>query len=130
MNLRCFNPQFFFASKVGDVALKQGWEQSLRSDDRRLGVVLDAVQVLCAVLPPDGLSPADLLALDRVKELGQPAESSDRRDAAGDASLTTADVDNLIAKLRRLRQEDSESAGQIVRRIIEQAGPPAGAVTG
>ncbi|HVM67187.1 MAG TPA: hypothetical protein VMU14_20125, partial [Acidimicrobiales bacterium] len=122
MNLRCFNPQFFIASRVGDVALEHDWEDGA-SDDDQLSVVIEAVRVLCAAVPVDGLLPADRAALDRLKSLRRPAGSG--HTAAADASITTADVDNLIAKLRVLRDEDPESAGRIIRRVVEEAGPPA-----
>lgn len=128
MNLRCFNPQFFFASKVGDVAFEEAAEHGVGGYGDQLRVTIDAVRVLCAAVPSDGLLPADLLALDRLKALGRPVDSSTTQDAAGDASLTTAYVDDLIVKLLHLRQEDPESADQIVRRVVEEAGPPAQAV--
>jgi hypothetical protein len=134
MNLRCFNPQFFFASKVGDIAFDERAERGVSAYGDQLRVIVDAVRVLCAAIPPDDLLPADLLALDRLKVLGRPADSSVTPDAAGDASLTTADVDDLIVRLLRLRQEDPESADRIVRRVVEEAGPvgaenPPGQVT-
>lgn len=125
MNLRCFNPQFFVASKVGDLALEQDLKHSVRGYEQELRVVIEAVRALCGAVPHDALSPVDLLALDRLEALGQPADSSPSQGDRTDRSLTTADVDDLILKLQRLREADPESVGQIVRRIVEEAGPPA-----
>jgi hypothetical protein len=126
LNLRCFNPQFFIASRVGDAALEEESEQ-LRpgSLDARMRTVVDALRVLCAALPADGLLPADRLALDRLNALGQRADWDATRDGAGDALLTTDDVDDLLRRLRRLRHEDPELADQILRRLMQEAGTPA-----
>jgi hypothetical protein len=70
MNLRCFNPQIFIGSRVGDVALESESGQSARSYDYRLEVLIDAVKVLAAAVPPDSLTPADQLALEQLKTLG------------------------------------------------------------
>jgi hypothetical protein len=114
LSLRCFNPQFFIASKVGDVALETEPEHlRARSFDSWMRTVVDALRVLSATIPTDGLAPADRLALDRLDALGQ-----------RDGPLTTADVDDLIQRLRRLRREDPESADQILRRLVEEAGSP------
>jgi hypothetical protein len=130
MNLRCFNPQFFVASKVGDVALERDFKQAVRGYEQELQTVIEAVKVLCGAIPSEALSSADLLALARLTALGRPsdsraerADSSAERDA-DDCSLTTGDIDDLIRQLVRLRGEDPESAGRIVRRIVDEAGPP------
>jgi hypothetical protein len=84
MNLRCFNPQFFIGSRVGDVALENDWEQQVRSYDYRLDVLIDAVKVLAAAVPADSLTPADQLALERLRALvpapaGEPYNPPPRR---------------------------------------------------
>jgi hypothetical protein len=115
LNLRCFNPQFFIASRVGDVALDRDSDQFRAGNvDARMRTVVEALRVICRTVPTDGLSPADRLALDRVDALGQ-----------HDAPLTSEDVDDLIQRLRCLRREDPESADQILRRLVEEAGTPA-----
>lgn len=124
MNLRCFNPQFFVASKVGDLALEQDLRHSVRGYEQDLRVVIEAVRALCGAVPPGALSPVDLLALDRLEALGRSAGSSPTEGEGADRSLPTADVDDLILKLQRLREEDPEGVGQIVRRIVDEAGPP------
>lgn len=43
MNLRCFNPQFFIASKFGDTALRAD-RTAGDGYDRELGIVIDAVE--------------------------------------------------------------------------------------
>jgi hypothetical protein len=125
MNLRCFNPQFFIGSKVGDVALERDDACLAGSDDLRLDVVIDAVRVLCAAVPPDDLLPGDRLALDRLEQLGQRMDAGTTRDDPGDDVLSTADVDDLIRKLRRLRREDPQLADEVLRRLVEEAGLPA-----
>ncbi len=77
MNLRCFNPQFFIGSRVGDVALDQERGQSGRSYDYRLDVLIEAVNVLAAALPPERLTPADQLVLEQLKALA-PAHPHER----------------------------------------------------
>jgi hypothetical protein len=111
LNLRCFNPQFFIASRVGDVALDTDSDHVRPGSVDSMTIVVEALRVLCRAVPTDGLSPLDQLALDRIDALGE-----------RDARLTTADVDDLIQRLRNLRREDPESADQILRRLIEEAG--------
>ncbi len=76
-------------------------------------------------VPTDRLLGGDRLALERLEELGQGVRSVLDHDNGADAALSTADVDDLIRKLRRLRQDDSRSADGILRRITEEAGPDA-----
>jgi hypothetical protein len=129
MNIRCFNPQFFLGSRVGDHALEDDWEQRASRYDHRLGVAIDALRVLCEAVRADVLLPGDQVALDRLKALEANADRGLTREVSGDASLTPVDVDDLIQKLRQLRREDPQSADQLVRRLVEEAGPPARAVT-
>jgi hypothetical protein len=76
MNVRCFNPQFFIGSRVGDVALENEWTQAGRYD-YRLEVLIEAVKVLADSIPADSLTPAGQLALEQIKALG-PAPIGDR----------------------------------------------------
>jgi hypothetical protein len=94
-----------------------------------LGVVIDALRVLCEAVRADVLRPGDQVALDRLKALEANADRGLTWEGSGDALLTPVDVDDLIQKLRRLRREDPQSADQLVRRFVEEAGPPARAVT-
>jgi hypothetical protein len=128
MNVRCFNPQFFIASRVGDTALEQ--EDARWSIlDHRLGVVIDALKALGAAVPADALLPGDRLALDRLEELER-VDSPAARDGAGDDSITAAEVDSLIRRLRRLRRDDPETADDVLRRLVEETAPlPAPDVT-
>jgi hypothetical protein len=80
MTLRCFNPQFFIASRVGDVALENEWGQSNSRYDHRLDVLIEAVKVLAAAVPVDSLTPADQLVLEQLRLLG-PAPTGDRPDS-------------------------------------------------
>jgi hypothetical protein len=77
MNVRCFNPQFFIGSRVGDVALEGEGGQSARDYDYRLDVLIEAVKVLAATIPAESLTPAGQLALQQVQALG-PALAGDR----------------------------------------------------
>jgi hypothetical protein len=129
MNIQCFNPQFFIGFRVGDVALKDDWEHRARGYDHRLGVVIDALRVLSAAIRAEVLMPDDQVVLDRLNSLEANADRGLTPGGSGDASLTRAGVDDLIHKLRQLRRADPVSADQIVRRIVEEAGPPAPAVT-
>jgi hypothetical protein len=129
MNIRCFNPQFFLGSRVGDHALEGDWEQRASGFDHRLGVVIDALRVLCEAVRAEVLLPSDQVALDRLKALEASADRRLTPEGSGDALLTPVNVDDLIQKLRQLRLEDPQSADQIVRRLVQEAGPPAGAVT-
>ena len=125
VNLRCFNPQFFIASRLGDVALDQEVRLRTRSFDSQMGIVVKAMMVLSAAVPTDNVPPADRLALDQLRALGQGTDRGAPQGERGDAPLTTADVDELIQRLRRLRQEDPESADRILRRLVEEAGTSA-----
>jgi hypothetical protein len=125
MNLSCFNPQIFLASKVGDAALES--EDGCRAGrpGHDLDIVIDAVRALHAAVPTDHLLPDDRLALDRLEELGRQVDLVTKRDQCGGAALSSADVDELIRKLRRLRRDDPASADGILRRLAEEAGPAA-----
>src|SRR5262249_13100591 len=126
MNLRCFNPQFYVASRVGDAALDQEIALHARPRNDQMAVVIDALRVLCAAVPIDGLLPADRLAGEGLRGLGEGADAHATADGAADAGLTTSDVDDLIERLRRLRRQDPDSADQILRRLVEEAAAPAG----
>jgi hypothetical protein len=76
MNMRCFNPQFFIGSRVGDVAIENERAQAARIYDRRLDVLIEAVKVLAATVPSESLTPADQLALEQLRAL-RPAPSGD-----------------------------------------------------
>ncbi len=123
MNMRCFNPQFFIASKVGDEALERDEARRARKFDHDLGIVIDALRVLWAAVPADHVFGGDRLALDRLEELGREVNSARARDENGHSALSTADVDDLIRKLRQLRREDPQSADDVLRRLAEEAGP-------
>jgi len=123
MNMRCFNPQFFIASKVGDEALERDEARRARKFDHDLGILVDAVRVLCAAVPADHVLSGDRLALDRLEELGREVDAARARDEDDHAALSTADVDDLLRKLRQLRRDDPRSADDILRRIVDEAGP-------
>jgi hypothetical protein len=130
MNLRCFNPQFNIASRVGDAALDQELRLRARGRDDEMGIVIDALRVLCASVPTEGLLPADRLVLDRLQALGDGADSRPSNDGAAGAGLTSADVDAFVERLRRLRRQDPDAADEILRRLMEEAAAPAGASPG
>jgi hypothetical protein len=127
MNLRCFNPQFYIGSRVGDAALDQEMWLHAHGRGDQMGIIIDALRVLCATVPTEDLVPADRLALERLKALGVRAAARGSSDGAAGAGLTTADVDELIERLRRLRRQDPEAADEILRRLVEEAAAPAGA---
>jgi hypothetical protein len=129
MNLRCFNPQFFIASKFGDAALRPDRAGTGGAYDRDLGIVIDALRALSAAVPTDRLLRGDRLALERLEELAESVRTVMDYDDRVDAALSTADVDDLIGKLRRLRQDDPSSADRILRRITEESGPDVGIST-
>jgi hypothetical protein len=130
MNLRCFNPQFYIASRVGDAALDQEMARRAGGFDDQMGIVIDALRVLCAAVPTEGLLPADRLALDRLHALGERANSRASNDGAASAGLTSAEVDDLVERLRRLRRHDPEAADEILRRLVEEAAAPEGTSPG
>ena len=68
MNLRCFNPQFFIGSRVGDSALDHESGPS-GGYDYRMEVLIEAVKVLAAAVPAERLTPADQLVLEQLKAL-------------------------------------------------------------
>jgi hypothetical protein len=67
MNVRCFNPQFFISSRVGDAALES--ERKARAYEHRVEVLIEAVKVLAAAVPVDSLMPADQLVLEQLRAL-------------------------------------------------------------
>jgi hypothetical protein len=80
MNMRCFNPQFFIGSRVGDVAIENERAQAARIYDRRLDVLIEAVKVLAATVPAESLTPADQLVLEQLRAL-RPAPAGDQPQA-------------------------------------------------
>jgi hypothetical protein len=130
MNMRCFNPQFFIASRVGDEALERNEAPGAKKIDHDLAIVIDALRVLVGAVAADHLLGRDRLALDRLEELGRQVDSVRGRDGHGDDGLSTADVDEIIRKLQQLRRDDPQSADDILRRLVDEAGPaPADSVT-
>jgi hypothetical protein len=122
VNLRCFNPQFFISSRVGDAALEADCGAFTRRFAQDMHTVVDAVRALSVAVPLAEMLPADRLALDRLQGLAQRMDQT----GTGDnnvAALSTAEVDDLISRLRRLRRDDPDSAERILRRISEETAP-------
>jgi hypothetical protein len=122
MSLRCFNPQFFIGSRVGDTALEADYPAMTPRFRQEMHIVIDALRALSTALPLEQMLPGDRLALERLQGLAQETD----RVAKGDhdvADLSTAEVDDLIGRLRRLRRDDPASADRILRRLIEEAAP-------
>ncbi len=117
--MRCFNSQFVIGSRVGDSALGREQAQPTGRLRRDLGIVIDALRVVCAAVPQDHLSATDRLAFQRLAELGGGSVPVGVSDA-----VNAGAVDNFIDALRQLRQDDPGKAGAIIRRILEEAGPP------
>jgi hypothetical protein len=122
MNLHCFNPQFFICSRVGDAALEADYGEFTLRFPRNLHIVIDALRVLSAAVPLGHLLPGDRLALDRLQGLWQTMDRTGKGDNKV-AAWSTAEVDDLIGRLRRLRRDDPESADVILRRLNEEAAP-------
>jgi hypothetical protein len=120
MSLHCFNPRLFICSRVGDAALEADdgtFTQRLR---REMGVVIDAPRALSAAVPLGHLLPGDRLALDRLQALSQGLDQTGRGDNEA-AAVSTAEVGDLIGRLRRLRRDDPESTDKILNRLREEA---------
>jgi hypothetical protein len=122
MSLRCFNPQFFIGSRVGDAALEGDDEAMARRFRQEMHIVIDAVRALSATVPLEQMLPGDRVALERLQGLAQEIDPSGTRDHE-EAGLSTAEVDDLIRRLRRLRRDDPESADRVLRRLSEEAAP-------
>jgi hypothetical protein len=119
MSLHCFNPQFFICSRVGDAALEADDGALTRRFPQEIHIIIDAIRAVAAAVPLGYLLPGDRLALDRLQGLSQemiPAGTGDDQVAA----LSTAEVDDLIERLRRLRREDPDAADRILRRLSEE----------
>jgi hypothetical protein len=129
VNVRCFNPQFFIGSRVGDVALEQQYEERVQSYAQQFGVLVDAVRVLCTMIPAGELGPADQAVVEQFMALAERASAPDSRIATQDAVLTIADVEQFIRRLQHLRQVDPASADQVVRRLADEVGTPTPAGT-
>jgi hypothetical protein len=48
-------------------------------------------------------------------------DSARARDGRGHDRLSTADIDDMIRKLRQLRRDDPRSADDVLRRLIDEA---------
>jgi hypothetical protein len=120
MSLRCFNPQFFVASRVGDTALEVESRAAARRSRQEMGIVIDALRALSAALPLEEMPPGDRLAVDRLHGLAQGVDRCGPRDEEA-VLFTTREVDDLIRRLRHLRRFDPESADGILRRLNEEA---------
>jgi hypothetical protein len=122
MSLSCFNPQFFIGSKVGDTALEAESAATTRRSREEIKIVIDALRALSAALPVEQMPPGDRLAVDRLRGLAQEMNQAGTRDPEV-ASFSTAEVDDLIRRLRRLRRDDPKSADRILRRLNDEAAP-------
>ena len=114
MSLRCFNPQFFIGSRVGDAALETDYGASTK-----MLIVIDALRALSGAVALEHMLPGDRLALDRLQLLAQRMDQTRTRDNEAPL-LGTAEVDDLIRRLRQLRRDDPELADRILRRISEE----------
>jgi hypothetical protein len=122
MSLRCFNPQFFIGSRVGDAALEADYGALARRSRQEVRIVVDALQALTAVAQLEHMPPSDRLAVDRLHWLAQELDRSGTGDHEG-AVFSTAEVDDLIRRLRRIRSDDPESADRILRRLTQESAP-------
>jgi hypothetical protein len=119
MSLRCFNPQFFIGSRVGDTALDTDHGAITRSSREEMHILVDAVRALSAAVPLEQMPPGDRVAVNRFQKLAQEMSKAGARDSEV-ASFSTVEVDELISRLRRLRRDDPESADTILRRLSEE----------
>ena len=116
MNLQCFNPQFFMASRVGDAALEADYGPFARRFTQQMNIIIDAMRALSVAVPQGQMLPGDRLALDRLQELAQNMDQSGTADHKV-AVLSTAEVDDLIWRLRaasprrtRITRQDPSAA--------------------
>jgi hypothetical protein len=119
MSLSCFNPQFFICSRVGDAALEDDDGAFSRRFPQEMHIIIDAIRALSAAVPLGHLLPGDHFALDRLQWLSGRMDQTGISDKKV-ATLSTAEVDDLIGRLQQLRRQDPESADRILRRLSEE----------
>ena len=113
-----FNPQFFINSNPDDVAVENDVLAQVGSYGKQLGTIIDALGVVVSQLAKADLLPADQEALDRFKDLaiGVDAVVAKHR-PSDDHALTTADTDDFVDRLSRLRGQDPATADVVTARL-------------
>ena len=119
-----FNPQFFINSNPDDVAVENDVLAQVGSYGKQLGTIIDALGVVVSRLAKTDLTAGDRLALDRLKDLTDDVNkvvAKHRPDR--DRPLTTADTDEFLARLDRLRQDDPAEARAVTDRLRTVVSP-------
>src|SRR5260221_9936394 len=118
-----FNPQFFINSNPDDVAAENDVLAQVGSYGKQLGTIIDALGVVVAKLAETDLAAGDRRALERFKDLTDDVDkvvAKHRPDR--DRPLTTADTDDFLERLDRLRQDDPAEARAVTDRLRKVVG--------
>jgi len=125
-----FNPQFFINSNPDDVAVENDVLAEVGSYGKQLGMIIDALGVVVSTMAKADLLPADQEALDRFKQLAAGVDAAvAKHRPGGDHALTTADTEDFVERLSRLRGHDPAAADAVAQRLreaLDSARAPAG----
>jgi hypothetical protein len=121
-----FNPQFFINSNPDDAAVENDVLSQVGSYGKQLGTIIDALGVALAAMPKSELSAGDQRAVDRFKDMADDVNTVvDRYRPDRDRALTTADADDFLDRLDRLRLDDPAAAQAVteqLRKVVDDAG--------
>jgi hypothetical protein len=121
-----FNPQFFINSNPDDVAVENDVLAEVGSYGKQLGTIIDALGVVVSKLDKAALLPDDQAALDRFRELAVGVDAVVSKHRPGDThALTTAETDDFVDRLGRLRRQDPAGAQVVTDRLRQALDTPA-----
>ncbi|HEU5321516.1 MAG TPA: hypothetical protein VFX28_11975 [Methylomirabilota bacterium] len=115
---RFFNPQIFVSLNRGDAAVENHVLGRAGSYGKQLGRVLDALDVLVARLPAEGLTPRERRAVDALRELSRTVDAAlDEYGRPRATEPTLADVDRLLGGLEDLKRSDPAGHRALLDRL-------------
>jgi hypothetical protein len=122
-----FNPQFFINSNPDDAAVENDVLSQAGSYGKQLGTIIDALGVALAKISRSDLSAGEQRAVDRFLDLADKVNTVvEQHRPARDRALTTADADDFLDRLDRLRLDNPTAAQAVteqLRKVVDSARP-------
>lgn len=115
-----FSPQIVFNSNPDDMPVESHVLQQVGSYGKQLGVLLDAVGVLCEQLPKGAaLSPEQHRAVQKLQTLRKRAKQASE---TANSRMEPEPVDEFIRQLRRIRKLNPARYQQVAYRLERALG--------
>ena len=119
-----FNPQFFINSNPDDVAVENDVLSQVGSYGKQLGTIIDALGVVVSKLAATQLTTEDQRVIDRFHELSDDVSTVVARHRPDrDRPLTTADTEEFLDRLERLRHDTPAAAEPVTELLRKAVGP-------